>query len=368
MFKYGIVTHSKYFNFVNYGSMLQCYALQQTLNKLSVDNTVIDYRNDALLSMDVNNPLKNMRDVRFASRIGCLISYPSIRKANKKFNAFWSEYYRKTDEVYTSENFNKLDFDGYICGSDTIWDINESEGFDRGFFADYECMLGKNNISYSPSVGDRPFTEMDREELTLMLENFKSISVREISNIGILESCTNKKIVRTLDPTLLLECHEYEKITKESSYTKPYILLYSREYNSEMVKFADKLAQKYKLKVIEISLRIQNCFKHKMAYNTGVDEFLGLVKNAEYVITNSYHGAIFAMQFRREYYVFSRSGCSNKIQALLNLVGLDERLLTSADCEEQMKIDYNNVWDIIKIERQKSIEYLKTALNMEEDL
>ncbi len=365
MKKFGIVTYSKYFNFVNFGSMLQCYALQQVLDKLGVDNVVVDYCNDALLTKDINDPLKNMRDSRLLSRLGCRLSYPQIRKANKKFEAFWSEHYRKTDKAYTSQNFNELELDGYICGSDTIWDVDESEGFDRGFFADFDCMRGKHNISYSASIGNRAFVESDRSELTRMLKNFRHIALRETNNMGIIDTCTDLPITGTIDPTLLLDRSDYESIVKEVKQDKPYILLYSREYNAEMVKFADKLAKKHKLKVIEISLRIQNFYKHKMAYNTGVDEFLGLVKNAEYVVTNSYHGSIFAMQFSRELYVFSRSGCSNKIKVLIEMAGLESRMLTSSDSEEQDKIDYNKVWSRILAERDRSLQYLKNALNNE---
>ena len=365
MKKYGIVTYSTYFNFVNFGSMLQCYALQQALDKLGVDNVVVDYRNDALLTKDVNDPLKNMRDSRLSSRLGCWLSYPQIRKANKKFDDFWNAHYRKTDKMYTSQNINELELDGYICGSDTIWDTKESEGFDRGFFADFDSMRGKHNISYSPSIGNRPFVEEDRSELTRLLKNFKHISLRETNDMGIIDTCTELPVNSTIDPTLLLDRCDYDGIVKEVKQSRPYILLYSREYNAEMVKFADKLARKHKLKVIDISLRIQNFYKHKMAYNTGVDEFLGLIKNAEYVVTNSYHGSIFAMQFRRELYVFSRSGCSNKIRVLMEMTALESRMLTSSESAEQEKIDYNDVWERIAARRADSIAYLKEALNID---
>ena len=112
--RYGIVTQTKYYNFVNFGAMLQCYALQQALNKLGVDNTVVDYRTDPLLLTDIDDPLKSMQDSRFLSRLGCRLSYPAIHRANRKFDAFWEKNYRKTPKVYTSQNFNELDFDGYI--------------------------------------------------------------------------------------------------------------------------------------------------------------------------------------------------------------------------------------------------------------
>ncbi|MBQ8194160.1 MAG: polysaccharide pyruvyl transferase family protein [Oscillospiraceae bacterium] len=365
MKKYGIVTYTIYFNFVNYGSMLQCYAVQQTLNKLGVDNVVVDYCNDTLLTKDMDDPLKNMLDKRLSSRLGCWLSYPHIRKANRKFYDFWNTRYRKTDKLYTSQNFNELEFDGFICGGDTIWDTKESAGFDRGFFADFDCMHGKHNITFSQSVGDSPFAEEDRSELTRLLKNFKHISLRETNHMGIIDTCTELPINSTIDPTLLLDRSDYEKIIKEEKQKKPYILLYSRSYNAEMNKFADKLAKKHKLKVIDISLRIQNFYKHKMAYNTSVEEFLGLVKNAEYVVTNSYHGMIFAMQFRREFYVFSRPGCFNKIKTLLEIAAIESRMLTVCENDEQEKIDYDDVWERIAVKRADTIAYLKEALNID---
>lgn len=360
--KYGIVTYHKYFNFVNYGSMLQCYAMQQALNKLGVENEVVDYCNDALLDKDIDDPIKNMWDKRFLSTFGCRLSYPEIHKVNKKFENFWNLHYRKTPQKYTSKNFNELSYDGYIIGSDTVWCTEESEGFDDGFFANYGCMKGKNNITYSASVGDTGFQEKDRATLTGLLKNFKNIAVRENVNLGILSDCTQQEIFCSIDPTLLLDVEDYTKLEAPLATDRPYLLLYSRQYNKEMFAFAEKVAKKRNLQIIDISLRKQNMFKHKMAYNTGVEEFLTLTKNADCVVTNSYHGAIFAIQYRRDFYVFTRTQAGNKISFLLDRFGLSGRLMTNSAQGEKQPIDYSAVWNLITSEREKSLEYLRSSL------
>ena len=91
--RYGIVTQTKYYNFVNFGAMLQCYALQQALNKLGVDNTVVDYRTDPLLLTDIDDPLKSMQDSRFLSRLGCRLSRSEERRVGKECRSRWSPYH-----------------------------------------------------------------------------------------------------------------------------------------------------------------------------------------------------------------------------------------------------------------------------------
>jgi len=98
-------------------------------------------------------------------------------------------------------------------------------------------------------------------------------------------------------------------------------------------KFATELAKKNNWKIIEISLQAENAKKHKMFYEAGVEEFLSLVKNAEFVVTNSFHGMIFSVQFRKQFVIFSREQCDNKIEELIGLFGLSDRMLTEGNGE-----------------------------------
>ena len=110
---------------------------------------------------------------------------------------------------------------------------------------------------------------------------------------------------------------EYEIITAERQLEEPYLLLYTRRYNHKMEEYARKLAEKNNWRVVEISLRATNVDRgHIMRYDAGVEEFLSLVKSAEYVVTNSFHGVIFAIQMHRNFSVFSREQADVKLSVL----------------------------------------------------
>lgn len=170
----------------------------------------------------------------------------------------------------------------------------------------------------------------------------------------------------TVDPTLLLDCSAYESLEVESSL-KPkakYLVLYSRQYNPEMNAYADRLAEKYGLEVVDISLRYLNKDHHIMAYNTGIEEFLDLVHHAEAVVTNSFHGAIFAIQYRRPFHAFFRNGTASKTQFLLDRFGLSDRHVTETSNLLDSIIDWDAAWESIARQRQESFDYLRMALEV----
>ena len=145
---------------------------------------------------------------------------------------------------------------------------------------------------------------------------------------------------------------------------KKYVLLYSRQYNLEMNDYADRLAEEYDLEVVDISLRYLNKDHHIMAYNTGIEEFLDLVHHAETVVTNSFHGAIFAIQYRRPFHVFFRNGTASKTQFLLDRFGLSERHISDTSTVLESAIDWDSAWKSIVRQRQESFDYLRMALEV----
>ena len=130
-----------------------------------------------------------------------------------------------------------------------------------------------------------------------------------------------------------------------------------------MFDYADELAKKKGWKVIDISLRATNADKHRMFYEAGVEEFLSLVRHAEYLVTNSFHGMIMGVHYRRPFVVFSREQCDIKIDEVLELMGLsDRKLITGAEPVEE-SIDYDSVHNRIAEARVGSMEYLSKALS-----
>lgn len=366
MKKYGIISYNHYVNFVNFGSILQTYALQQALDQLHVDNVIVDYTPKSMLHADKDNPMPLFQEADAVSRHNLELSLPDIHKANQKFDAFWALHCRKTEHHYDADHLSGLNLDGYICGSDTIWNLQEFQGFDPGFWADAPAMKGKYNITYSASIGDGTFSVEEKQTLSEKIKNFMHISMREDTMLPELESVWGGHLYCTVDPTLLLDCSSYEKLEVESPLRpkKKYVLLYSRQYNPEMNAYADRLAEEYDLEVLDISLRYLNKDHHIMAYNTGIEEFLDLVHHAETVVTNSFHGAIFAIQYRRPFHVFFRNGTASKTQFLLDRFGLSERHISDTSTVLESAIDWDSAWKSIVRQRQESFDYLRMALEV----
>ena len=204
----------------------------------------------------------------------------------------------------------------------------------------------------------------DWKILAERMKNYKAIGVRENTYLSFIKENTKDILVRrVLDPTLLLKGKEYEIITAERQLEEPYLLLYTRRYNHKMEEYARKLAEKNNWRVVEISLRATNVDRgHIMRYDAGVEEFLSLVKSAEYVVTNSFHGVIFAIQMHRNFSVFSREQADVKIDELLGWLNLTGRKMVTGKESLEEEIDYETVEAVLADKRKESLEYLSEAL------
>lgn len=364
----GIVSYNMYGNFTNYGSALQTYALHKAINKLApekIESVVVNYCPDSLKDKDILNPMAHMWDTDTATREKCRKSLPAIRKNYKKFLSFYNTQYNLTKGKYFSENFNESktteNLDGYVCGSDTVFAVPEF-GFDDGFYANYPVMKN-NSVAFAASFGD---WEISPDELPILkdkLSNFKAIALRERDKIDIVQASVSVRVYKVTDPTLLLLPEDYNKILVAPEIKNPYLLLYSRRRNDQMDAFAKAKAKELGLEIVEISLNADNETFHKMRYDAGVEEFLGLVKHATLVITNSFHGMIFAVQFRKPFYIFSRKLCDGKIQEMLDMFGISDRLFQTGKEPEPLPINYDKVHSNISQARDSSIDVLKQIIS-----
>lgn len=365
MKRFGTISYNIYCNFTNYGSALQTWALHQAINKIGHQPVLVDYCPDVLADKDPLNPFGSMWDKDEESKRMVELTMPAIRTNYEKFDRFYHEQFRRTSQQYTSKNFDQITkegLDGFICGSDTIFCPDEF-GFDDGYYANYAAMKG-NSVSYAASFGDPHFTEETYQILNDRIENFKALGIREDQMIPYLKQHTSAPVQRTIDPTLLLSAEEYEGIVGDKPEYEKYLLLYSRRYSPKMEAFAENMAKENGWKIVDISLRATNSDRgHIMRYDAGVEEFLSLVKHAEYVVTNSFHGMIFSVQFRRPFVIFSREQCDNKIEELLELFGIPNRMLVTGE-EKFNEIDYEIVHRRIEEAREKSLAFLKMELEL----
>ena len=364
MNRIGTISYNIYCNFTNYGSALQTWALHQAIKKLDAHPVLVDYCPDILADKDPLNPFKNMWDKDEESKRMVEMTLPAIRKNYEKFDRFYHERFDRTKKGYTSANFESVmdEVDCFVCGSDTIFCPDEF-GFDDGYYANYPCMRG-NSVAYAPSFGDPHFSDEDYVKLNERLQNFKAIGLREQMMVPYVRDHVTVPVEKVIDPTLLLSQDDYDAIAAERIVDEPYLLLYARRYNPSMEAYSEKMASEKGLKIVDISLRATNAEKgHLMLYEAGVEDFLSLVKHAEYIITNSFHGMIMSVQYRRPFVIFSREQCDTKITEFLELFGLSDRMLING--EEQFEpIDYVFVHKRIAEARVKAQDFLRMELSL----
>ena len=363
----GIVSYNIHCNFTNYGSALQSWALCRTVERLGYKPVLMDYCPDVLRDKNPLDPFKNMWDKDEESLRMCELTMPAIHENYKKFDRFYHEWFNRSKGAYISTNFNSCvkqeGFDGFVCGSDTIFCVDEF-GIDDGYYANYEPMRG-HSISYAASFGDSHFTPATCALLDARLKNFKAIGIRESGMVPYIKQRVSVPVSQVIDPTLLLSSTDFDELSQAPTNKKPYLLLYARRYNPKMEAHAINLAMKNGWRIVEISLRATNAERgHEMRYDAGVEEFIGLVKYAAHVVTNSYHGMIVAIHYKKSFDIFSREQCDTKIDEVLSELKLTYCKRIDAVDAMPHRPEWADVSSCMKTQAIKSRLFLKKSLEL----
>lgn len=343
----GILSYNLYTS-NNYGAVLHTYAFQQYLDKVGINNVIVDYRPPQRPFIKAKKIIKTK---------GWSFWFRSL-----KFKSFFKKYYRITDRTYNYDSLIHIDnISRFVCETDVTWSFSKKYGFDKGFFCDFNNMKYKDNVAYSVDFGSKLFTPEAEEEIKYLAKNFKYISIRNVFKKDYLQNILNRNDIRIVaDSVFLLDREDYMKIAKFPKMKKKYVLVYNCvENNEELLKTAKEFAQKNNLEVMELSLFKDNKTIEKKILTASVEEFLGYVDRAEYIFTNSYHGICFSVLFNKQFYAFARTGNSEKIQSVLESFGLGERLYDEETGLIDKKIDY----DIVKPQIAKVVAEAKDFIN-----
>ena len=352
----GIITFHRA---LNYGAVLQAYALQHFLTEIGIDSRVIDYRCEEIEYFYKSikaNPIKNTK--QFLKEC-CFYTCNKIKR--KKFMNFLNANLLLTKKIYAKEdmlNLNTL-FDCFITGSDQVWN-NRWAGLDGAFFLNFAESKKKN--SYAASFGFSSVPQEYEERYRKYLADFNFISVRELDGVEIVKNLTGKNAVVSIDPTCLVSREEWTRVAKLPK-EKDYVLLYLLEQSSYLESVAKELAERKGKKVI----KIVDGFKRKKDIKNcgflGPDEFLGLFHNASYVVTNSFHGLMFSVIFRKKFYISYQqySGAPNsRLKNFLVNYRLERRVLSENQPLFEEEIDYDEIESMIKLSIEDSKKYFYT--------
>lgn len=357
--KIGIITFHRP---LNYGAILQTYALVKKINDINYDAEIIDYRNSCHEKVLNNMNFKTASGIK--ARIKSLI-FAKINKNKKyKFQQFTNNNIKISKIIYDQKNVNESnkEYDFFITGSDQVWNLNLTNG-DYTYFLNF-VKSDINKISYASSFGYSKIPEKYKQETARSLNNYKKISVREQQAANIINDLLNKDVDVVLDPTLLLTKKEWLKISKKVTFRVPekYILLYAVSPTKEDFEMAKKFSKIVKMKIILINYNMKYIFGMKNCFDMGPEEFIWLIENASYVLTNSFHGTAFSINFNKEFYVRlskKENNGNSRIENIINLTKLNNRYLDENCIINKEKINWKEVNKIINEERNRSIKFLK---------
>jgi len=369
--KVGIITFHKV---NNYGAVLQAYALQKTIQKLGCQCDIIDYGRknlrDVLLWQEnkLKCFLKGVPDRQGYSNVEFLNMFLTTMFFNNKvvankFGIFRSRLAKsRSVNSDTVKELNK-DYDLFISGSDQVWNCGRVI-LDKAYFLDF---VGQNEKkgSYAASFGINEIPDKYVDDYKSLLSEYKYLAVRETAGAGIIKRLIDRDAKVVLDPTLLLDKEEWLDVIGKKQKKKDIIVLYMLEYSENLLKFAKGLS-----KATNCPIRLLNKpYNHKLEEECRTDvgpiEWLEEIHDAKYVVTNSFHGVAFSINFNKNFYVEIaeeriRGAMGSRIKSILKTFGLEERLINQSKQDNSGNDSnlegYSSVGDYSNVENYSNID------------
>ena len=330
MKKIGIITfHNSY----NCGSMLESYAMQTVLKKMGMETEIINFSNEGQKEIYnykfKNNSIKNI--------IKNILIFPAIKKIklnNYKYEEFKNKNFILSENEYSKqEELTDYEYSTVVAGSDQIWNITIEDGDDAYFLP---WVKKARRVAYAPSFGSKKIAEHtdNINKYIDYLNKFDAISIREQNGNKWIKEMIGQDVPVLLDPTMLLNKEDYDKIKDNNNVKDKYIFFYAPSFDTEICRFVKKVADKYNLKVITWStksyfVKLIRRFGFELPDYEDPSVYLNLISNAELVFTTSYHGTIFSTIYKKKFFTIKNGGMygnDDRVLTLLNQLNMLERL------------------------------------------
>lgn len=362
--KVGIITFHKA---INYGAILQAFALQSAVKKLNshIDVEIINYIPPKFVKVNQIIKLKSGKRMFLES----VLIAPYFYKRKKIFENFSQKFLNLTKPLYNKEelkNFSR-NYDYIITGSDQVWNYNLTNTDDAYFINFNERAI---KVAYAASFGIEKIPSDLENWYTKLINKINFISTREQQGVKIVNELCNKKVPVVLDPTFLLDKDEWKLLIKEK-IEKNYILIYTLNSTDILIKAAKKLKEETGMQIILLCYGAKYIYSKYSKYDISPEQFIALFMHANYILTDSFHGTAFSINFNKKFlvsYDSRKNNVNSRLQSILTLLGLQKQVINTADDINKIytDIDYKKVNKLLKEERNKSFEFLKTSININE--
>jgi hypothetical protein len=378
--KIGIITILKV---NNYGAELQAFALQKKIEDLGYHSEIIDYlfykhkdfryTKQAMPFVDIGLKRRAKEFIHpISSRLKSLPYRKKKRIRELKFEKFHSKYsrlsvqtYRSIDELYRAE----LDYDVFIVGSDQVWNPYSNISL-KPYFLTF-VPPSKRKASYASSFGVSSIPSDGKDAYREGLNNLDHISVREEQGVKIVREIANREASQVLDPTLLMDEHKWREFALSPSIDKPYLLLYVLTTSPYITRLAKKIAVDLNLNLVRICKNAAIEDKDGSIINiidAGPSEFVGTFLDASFVLTNSFHGTAYAINFAKPFYTIlpKHKPNNSRQQNLLVAFNMKDRIIKEGDSYPAKEVyfpDFAKTTFLLKEKRAASIQFLKNAIS-----
>lgn len=349
----------------NFGSVLQTIATCEILKTLGVLPIVVNYIPPRATycyywKQGTASLIKMLRRLLF---------FPIHYISNANFYKYLSSHCELSEKIYASDDFVKKcpKADLLITGSDQVWNYNHNQGIDKHYFFDG---IKEKKIAFSSSIGMKELPENYRMYMQRALNEYSAVSVREDSALDLL-SKIGINAVQLLDPTLLIDRSQWEKYAFSPKVKQKYLFVYL-PYNTDNIelvyKTVRKIADNKQLKVVTYSAEIFNCkYADKTIKFSTPGDILSLILYADFVVTNSFHGTAFSINLNKQFYVYMPSHFSTRLESILNLCNLKDRILNDVVSKTEVNkvINFDESNAILTKERKKAIDFLTKAIEID---
>lgn len=272
---------------------------------------------------------------------------------------FRRSYLTKEPPVKRAEKISLQKYSCVFVGSDQVWNPEITVGLDDAYLGRIKDKEGCRLVAYGASFGGARLPEKECTELAEAIQkNFSEISLREKGAADFMSRILHRNTEDVLDPTLLLDREEWEKLGREPE-EKNYILLCDTEENRQMTDYARGLAQAFHKKVIQVSMPVSLKPKPgvRLRVAGGPAEFIGYVRNAWCVVTNSFHGTVFSILMEKQFLVFAHRSRNERMESILKKLDLEARLVNEGEKAGSRKMRRTIDW-------KKTKEYLERELSL----
>lgn len=349
----------------NCGSLLQTYALKIALRNYG-DVDVINFSSKESHAMYDVPRYKGLKRIKYRKRIR------DLSKASLDYSFFRQDYIGISGKEYFIEDLKEIShiYDVVVVGSDQVWNV-QMRDFSEAFFLGWTDV---KKVAYAPSLGGRHLKlGSNFEQIRKWVNDFSFLSVREELGKQCLEEVTDKDVTKVLDPTLVIDENEWNRIVGEPLIEEDYIFYYSWAYCEDSTsKIVSDTAKRLGLPVYVIDprkwfYRDPNKLGFTLFESSGPYAFLNLMKYAKMCYVESFHGMVFAYIFRKNYWLLDTheniAELDSRLKEFVSFLGADDRVLTKYNvCEvnQEKPVEYGENETLEEL-KAKSWEYLDKA-------